>query len=60
MQELELNSKVTDLEATKIAGYSRISLFRKRREGLLPFERDFLTGRISYRVSDLLNLGRAK
>jgi hypothetical protein len=61
MQENELNmSKVTESEAVRMAGYTRMSLFRKRREGLLPFERDFLTGRISYKVADLLNLGKTR
>jgi hypothetical protein len=61
MQENEINmSRVTDSEAVKIAGYTRMSLFRKRRNGELNFERDLLTGRISYRVADLLNLSKTR
>lgn len=61
MQENEMNvGRVTAVEAAGIAGCSRMTIFRKRRNGELPFERDSQTGRISYQLPDLLKIGQTR
>jgi DNA-binding transcriptional MerR regulator len=48
-----MKTLVSESDASHITGLSPRTLLRRRRAGLLPFERDKDTGRISYRLVDL-------
>jgi predicted DNA-binding transcriptional regulator AlpA len=49
---------VSQPEALKLTGLSRTTFYRRRRLAGLPFKRDDLTGRISFRRIDIEKLRR--